>query len=239
MAFNPFFDTIRQNLELARGAQSHDGSGSLNSIPLKLSRSVRRRLGELPFEWLRQIARKSGKLRPVVEDTQSSDDSENDSDVPPSSTERPSSASPRSSESTSPTNSSAEDLTRALSMQFYRIELGEQRRLMGVMEHHSKESGVVMSGPSSSASRVMGKTVSASGSLTAPSPLSSVLGTATRSVTHSGVPVTGPSSASTTFSFTSLSEKQREKSKESASSKSSQTFPFSITAGVEKGAKNR
>lgn len=27
-----------------------------------------------------------------------------------------------------------------LAMQFYRVELGEQRRLNGVMEHHSKES---------------------------------------------------------------------------------------------------
>ncbi|KAI0073817.1 hypothetical protein K474DRAFT_1567419, partial [Panus rudis PR-1116 ss-1] len=97
MAFNPFFDTIRQNLELARGAQSHDSKGGSGNgqdgIALRLPRRVRRR-------------------------------------------ERP------SSESTSPTNSSAEDLTRALAMQFYKIELGEQKRLMGVMEHHSKESGV-------------------------------------------------------------------------------------------------
>jgi protein-tyrosine phosphatase len=31
--------------------------------------------------------------------------------------------------------------TEALAMQFYRIELAEQRRLLGVMQHHSKESG--------------------------------------------------------------------------------------------------
>lgn len=31
----------------------------------------------------------------------------------------------------------------ALAMQFYRIELAEQRRMMGVMEHHSRESAVV------------------------------------------------------------------------------------------------
>ncbi|KAH9931216.1 uncharacterized protein B0H18DRAFT_990276 [Fomitopsis serialis] len=37
-----------------------------------------------------------------------------------------------------PINSpSAEELARALELQFYRTELREQRRLMGVMEHHS------------------------------------------------------------------------------------------------------
>lgn len=55
-------------------------------------------------------------------------------------------------------------------MQFYRIELAEQRRLMGVMEHHSKESGRFV---------------------------------------------------------------------EEGITQASLTFPFSITAGVEKGAKNR
>lgn len=55
-------------------------------------------------------------------------------------------------------------------MQFYRIELAEQRRLMGVMEHHSKESG----------------------------------GLAADGITEASL-----------------------------------NFPFSITAGVEKGAKNR
>ena len=32
------------------------------------------------------------------------------------------------------------DALEDLAMQFYRVELGEQRRLNGVMEHHSKES---------------------------------------------------------------------------------------------------
>ncbi|OSX68094.1 hypothetical protein POSPLADRAFT_1108046, partial [Postia placenta MAD-698-R-SB12] len=86
VAANPFFDAIRQNLELAHGAGS-----SGEPIVLRLPRRVRRRVGDLPFD------------------------------------------------SQSP--SSAEDLTRALELQFYKIELGEQRRLMGVMEHHSKESG--------------------------------------------------------------------------------------------------
>ncbi|KAJ1311520.1 hypothetical protein OPQ81_010005 [Rhizoctonia solani] len=37
-------------------------------------------------------------------------------------------------------NSDREKGIEALAMQFYRIELGEQRRLQGVMSHHSKES---------------------------------------------------------------------------------------------------
>lgn len=65
-----------------------------------------------------------------------------------------------------------EEGTEALAMQFYRIELAEQRRLLGVMEHHSKESGP------------------------------------TSSEHHGG-------------------------------NKGPLNFPYSITAGVEKGAKNR
>lgn len=38
----------------------------------------------------------------------------------------------------------ADELTRALEMQFYKIELGEQKRLLGVMERHSMESGKVI-----------------------------------------------------------------------------------------------
>ena len=56
MAFNPFFDNIRQNIELGGGRGSGEG------IPLKLPRRVRRRVEELPFEWLRDIGRRSGTL---------------------------------------------------------------------------------------------------------------------------------------------------------------------------------
>lgn len=34
-----------------------------------------------------------------------------------------------------------EEGKEALAMQFFKVELSEQRRLMGIMEHHSKESG--------------------------------------------------------------------------------------------------
>lgn len=82
---------------------------------------------------------------------------------------------------------SADDLTRALELQFYRIELGEQRRLMGVMEHHSLESQAGAGGAGAGA----------------------------------GV---APVEALETNE-----EKEREEG----------DFPFSITAGLEKGSKNR
>jgi protein-tyrosine phosphatase len=70
----------------------------------------------------------------------------------------------------SPDLADIEEGAEALAMQFYRIELAEQRRLMGVMEHHSKESSRIIED---------------------------------------------------TLTQTNL------------------TFPFSITAGIEKGSKNR
>ncbi|KAG1874178.1 protein-tyrosine phosphatase-like protein, partial [Suillus tomentosus] len=82
-AANPFFDTIRQNLELSQGITER--------IPLRLPRRVRRRIKDLPFH-------------------------SNDPDV--------------------------EEGAETLAMQFYRIELAEQRRLRSVMEHHARESEV-------------------------------------------------------------------------------------------------
>ncbi|KAK0198083.1 hypothetical protein F5146DRAFT_1018098 [Armillaria mellea] len=90
--FNPFFDTIRQNVELSHGITER--------IPLKLTARAKQRIPDLPFAWLRNIA-----LRTT---------SELETDV--------------------------EESMESLAMQFYRIELAEQRRLMGVMEHHSRES---------------------------------------------------------------------------------------------------
>ncbi|KAJ7451163.1 hypothetical protein FB451DRAFT_1526204, partial [Mycena latifolia] len=148
-AFNPFFDTVRQNAELAHGITER--------IPLRLPRRVRRRIAELPFQWLRDIARRAAPVTPP----------------PPSSSSA--SGGPSDSSSTSGTGR-IEEGTEALAMQFYRIELAEQRRLMGVMEHHSRESG----------------------------------------------DSTSTSTANST----------------NANSSSAQ-FPFSITAGVEKGSKNR
>ncbi|TFY57587.1 hypothetical protein EVJ58_g6930, partial [Rhodofomes roseus] len=82
---------------------------------------------------------------------------------------------------------SAEDLARELELQFYRIELGEQRRLMGVMEHHSLESQ----------------------------------------------PGTGDVGAGAAGVVPVVSGDPGEKAMEE------EDFPFSITAGLEKGNKNR
>ena len=79
-------------------------------------------------------------------------------------------------------------------MQFYRIELGEQRRLMGILQHHSSESGRVL-------------TSSSLGSLSSEEILEA--------------PVTRVRRHKPKLHRTEVS------------------FPYSITAGVEKGTKNR
>ncbi|KAJ7924448.1 hypothetical protein B0H13DRAFT_1601582 [Mycena leptocephala] len=111
-AFNPFFDAVRQNAELSHGITER--------IPLRLPRRVRRRVSELPFQWLRDIARRAGPVTPP--------------DALPS-------TSAPTPPFTPPSPQRVEEGTEALAMQFYRIELAEQRRMMGVMEHHSRESG--------------------------------------------------------------------------------------------------
>ncbi|TFK30661.1 hypothetical protein FA15DRAFT_662681 [Coprinopsis marcescibilis] len=116
-AANPFFDTIRQNVELSQGITER--------IPLRLPRRVRRRLHELPIPWLKRIAQRAAKAHvqhhPACIDS-SSEDSSPDDDIGLDQTV-------------------IDEGADALAMQFYRIELAEQRRLMGIMEHHSKESG--------------------------------------------------------------------------------------------------
>ncbi|KAL0580131.1 hypothetical protein V5O48_001907 [Marasmius crinis-equi] len=239
VAANPFFDAIRQNTELSQGITER--------IPLRLPRHVRRRLDDLPFEWLKDIGRRAA---PTLETSSTSTDSDYESesssessgdpaagrrkspaarsqDLPPSTVTDSSAviededldpekdekelflssaasaaaiipstnqakissqssnftnngsndsansagslspqagsakagSSPNSQESLSPNNRSSDtspgssqtSLTdpdptlvdegmENLAMQFYRIELAEQRRLMGIMQHHSKES---------------------------------------------------------------------------------------------------
>ncbi|KAG2129799.1 hypothetical protein DEU56DRAFT_741211 [Suillus clintonianus] len=123
-AANPFFDTIRQNLELSQGITER--------IPLRLPRRIRRRINDLPFRWLQDIAGRSA-LRHFssssfpggmsVESGSESSDDPHDSDP----------------ESNDP---DVEEGAETLAMQFYRIELAEQRRLRTVMEHHARESEV-------------------------------------------------------------------------------------------------
>ncbi|KAI0063162.1 hypothetical protein BV25DRAFT_451974 [Artomyces pyxidatus] len=219
VAYNPFYDTIRQNLELSHGITER--------IPLKISQIAKDRAAELPFAWLREIGRwagvdgegtdveeeheeagpsgsGSGSGRSGSEGTGSGSESGEDSGSgrehgergPPRvhfpSTEVPH-LPPHLHEG--PTEDVAEG-SEALAMQFYRIELGEQRRLMGVMEHHSRESGGVMVDEGEAKGRKGGK------------------------------------------------RKSKRASKEvgkgsSRGSHAKDGFPYSITAGVEKGAKNR
>ncbi|KAI0659189.1 hypothetical protein C8Q70DRAFT_933571 [Cubamyces menziesii] len=257
VACNPFFDTIRQNLELGSREPKDAGEG----IPLKLPRRVRRRVGELPFEWLREIARKSRRVTEsssTAEENSESSDSDGDSggskanpksesaplrpksDITSrlptfdstsrrspvksrsSSPAQPSSSSPShlrfggglpSSSPSSPTPSShslsppdADELTRALEDQFYNIELGEQKRLLGVMERHSLESGKVIQ----EGHGVRG-----------------VIGTLPSGKGVEGKPSVGATLEADPSSAAVVGE-------EAVSS-----FPYSITAGLEKGAKNR
>lgn len=114
-AANPFFDTIRQNVELSHGITER--------IPLKLPRRVRRRLDELDFvPWLQQIAKLAGRSTPRANSSPSDASSEDDMDE----------------------HASGDDYADALANQFFQIELAEQRRLMNIMQHHSQESGVVV-----------------------------------------------------------------------------------------------
>ncbi|KAF7320133.1 hypothetical protein MKEN_00797800 [Mycena kentingensis (nom. inval.)] len=154
-AFNPFYDSVRQNTELSQGITER--------IPLRLPRRVRRRITELPFDWLRQIAFKAAPATPpmVIDPNairgrkdMSSGDESSDSEVlrwhqfspapSPGAIISPSLAVASDKASSDPSARNAATIdegTEALAMQFYRIELAEQRRLMNVLEHHTRESG--------------------------------------------------------------------------------------------------
>jgi len=195
VAFNPFYDTVRQNLELSQGISER--------IPLTLPASVRERIADLPFQWLRHIARRAA---PASRDyTPLEHSAENTEEETSSSAFSSSSSSAGDSDPDTtpplfppdvprPPEDLIEEGTEALAMQFYRIELGEQRRLMGVMQHHSSESGRVLTSSSSG-------TPSSEENLEAPVP--------------------------------------RVRLHKSRLNRTEVSFPYSITAGVEKGAKNR
>jgi hypothetical protein len=86
---NPFFDNIRQNLELSHG-------GGHERIALGLPPKLAARADDLP-PWLAQLA--------VMSDDESAE---------------------------------------RLAEEFFRVELGEQKRLQAVMDWHSKSSGVMI-----------------------------------------------------------------------------------------------
>ncbi|KAI8983176.1 hypothetical protein BD414DRAFT_578793 [Trametes punicea] len=259
VAYNPFFDTIRQNIEL--GSRDPKGTGG-EGIPLKLPRRVRRRVGELPFEWLREIARKSRRVTESSSTTDESDESSagegdsggegkefnaasiptttssssrrsrtnstgrrsslksrSSSPLPPNSIPSPQLSSaqalPPSSSPSSSTPSShsqsppyADELTQALEDQFYKIELGEQKRLLGVMERHSMESGKVIQ----EGNGVRG-----------------VIGSIPPGKSAEGKPLVGAT----------VVGDADPKAAAVVGEEAISSFPYSITAGLEKGAKNR
>ncbi|KDQ54952.1 hypothetical protein JAAARDRAFT_38069 [Jaapia argillacea MUCL 33604] len=147
-AYNPFFDTIRQNLELSQGVTER--------IPLVVSRRVKRGVGRLPREWgwLRGLGGGAGVVSgqgsesgtEEEEDVDMGDDSLNssrdraDKHILPTTNKPVSTTKPTVTSQRPVTTAQIDELTESLAMQFYRIELAEQRRLMGIMEHHSKES---------------------------------------------------------------------------------------------------
>ncbi|KAG2370313.1 hypothetical protein BDR07DRAFT_1386987 [Suillus spraguei] len=178
-AANPFFDTIRQNLELSHGITER--------IPLRLPRRVRRRIKDLPFLWLQDIASRSA-LRPY----RSSFPGETSVGSGSESSDDPHESDPDSNDP------DVEEGAETLAMQFYRIELAEQRRLRSVMEHHARESEV-----SAYAAASQAYTLGEGGQ--------DIIGAGARSAGVNTLPSTPVQGA----------------------------FPFSITAGVEKGAKNR
>ena len=207
VAYNPFFDTIRQNIELSHGITER--------IPLRISRVAKDRIDDLPFTWLRELGRWAADDDEGTdyEDHFGESGSGSGSGISGGDHSGMSSDSGEDSGEDSgsghehahhvrmdPSANNAETLddpqaegSEALAMQFYRIELGEQRRLMGVMEHHSKESGRIMEGGEKKGSKSKSK----------------------------------------------RSKRSKGTGRSSRGKHSSRDFPYSITAGVEKGAKNR
>lgn len=142
VATNPFFEAVRQNSELSHGI--------IERIPLRLPSRVRRRIDDLPFPWLREIAKRADHAprprvthppmhlqasHPAFSQTRTSSRLYHDFD--PSSSD---SLSDSKASEAAPCTAAVDQGTEALAMQFYRIEVAEQRRLMGIMNHHSKES---------------------------------------------------------------------------------------------------
>ena len=211
VAYNPFFDTIRQNIELSHGITER--------IPLRISRVAKDRIDDLPFTWLRELGRWAAEDNEATDyedhfgesgsgsgsgisggehSGMSSDSGEDSGEDSGSGHEYAGARHVRMDPAANNAETTFDDPqaegSEALAMQFYRIELGEQRRLMGVMEHHSKESGRIMEGGEKKGSKSKSKR-----------------------------------------------SKQRSKGtgRSSRGKHSSRDFPYSITAGVEKGAKNR
>ena len=159
-----------------------------------------------------------------------------------------------------------DDLARSLAVQFYKIELGEQRRLMGVMEHHSKESAaaqpVLVTAPARSASLGQPQTQAkgagvgggggVGGGVYGPIGGGGGVGMAGASRSEPAVNVVGGSKQKMQMQKMERSEEgtergendndkedRRETAVAAVETAAKALFPFSITAGVEQGNKNR
>ncbi|KAG8931720.1 hypothetical protein FRC01_000922 [Tulasnella sp. 417] len=185
---NPFYDNIRQHLELSGGITER--------IPLFVPRKFLKRRGELPFKWLREIALWAGALS-RANSAGAKPDSSAQSATGTESTDRSSNSSANRL-----AKAHSDEGTEALAMQFYRIELSEQRRLQGVMQHHTRESGQLAK----------------LDALDRPGYPSSDQGTSLAAGKGDGTQDSGP---------------------DQRSPGEPEYFPFSITAGIEKGHKNR
>ncbi|EJT98867.1 hypothetical protein DACRYDRAFT_96213 [Dacryopinax primogenitus] len=150
-------------------------------------------------------------------------------------------------------------------MQFYRVELAEQRRLMGVMEHHSRECFVVSGGEGGSVGvggdgEGVGRGAAGGGGMTGGAGLNGFMGGVKGLMGGNGLhgPATATGSTPATVNGNgtgngiggaSLEGKDYAQSHSQARSHTARAgfhppadeteFPFSITAGIEKGALNR
>lgn len=114
-------------------------------------------------------------------------------------------------------------------MQFYKVELGEQRRLQGIMDHHSRNPGDAVSANGRGFGYVSGATArdytpGARGDLMEVSSDSD----GQKHGSSAGGKTPGPMSFSRGSSGAT-----------GGSEASGDYFPYSITAGLEKGGKNR
>ncbi|KAG7088508.1 hypothetical protein E1B28_012493 [Marasmius oreades] len=301
MAANPFFDAVRQNTELSQGITER--------IPLRLPKRVRRRIQELPFQWLKDIGRRADATNDLSSTSEASDygfeysdsdesvgctqqsnisfgdasnipvrvddvkddqevslsskatdtaivssSSANTSNNSPSSDsmnlsdslslqspgvgqnnstfnsslspdpELPSSSPESSDLSSNPDPVLVDEGMDNLAIQFYRIELAEQKRLMGIMQHHSKESEMQNKRALVQTQKWKGQTPS-------------------NSVNMEGDRQHAQSSGDVDMEVDSIQETEpkiaAESTRRRTMSSPTVSFPYSITAGVEKGAKNR
>ncbi|KZT58402.1 hypothetical protein CALCODRAFT_494884 [Calocera cornea HHB12733] len=157
----------------------------------------------------------------------------------PSSTVPASAASPHPALASRSPSHAKPDGGEALAMQFYKVELGEQRRLMGVMEHHSRETFVVPHQPGAGAAAGVG--VGVGGGPATPGPGLGEFGFGVgfaNADPNASVQITAPAAVSAQPREYDV-DRTPWQDGEAREGQGKDEFPFSITAGIEKGALNR